>query len=434
MMDILDRNGLLGVYPGSYYTASTTELPPFPALDGDADTEICVIGGGYTGLSAALHLAERGRKVTLIDAQRVGWGASGRNGGQVGTGHRLDQITLEKKVGHDHAHALWDIAEGAKALVGELISRFSISCDYAPGIVEAAHKKRYVPGIRAYVEHLNTHYGHDTISFLDAQVLADAIGTDVYHGGSLDWGAAHLHPLKFVLGLGRAAADAGVTIHELTRATRIVRGKRVAVETDRGTIRADHVLMAANGYLGLLEKEVASRVMPINSYMAATEPMGADRAKALIPGNVAVFDTRFVVNYYKLSADNRMLFGGREAYGYKDPDDISSAIRKRMLGIYPQLADLRIEYDWGGTLGITMNRMPRFARLAPNILNASGFSGHGVALAVMAGKLMAEALSGDAAGFDVMAKVPSPQFPGGTLFRQPLLVLAMLYYSMRDHI
>ena len=431
-MDILDINGQPGAYPPSQYAASMDLPPALPALAGDTDTEICIVGAGYAGLSAALHLAQAGRQVVLIDAQRVGWGASGRNGGQVGTGQRLDQRNLEKRLGPAHARALWDIAEGAKNMVRDLIGAHGIDCEYAPGIVEAAHKRRYVAEIKDYVGHLNTAYDHPEIRFLDHKALADTIGTDVYFGGSIDSSAGHLNPLKFALGLGQAVKKAGVTVYEQTRATKIEHGRPVRVVTDHGTIRAEHLLVTANGYLGLLLPEVAARVMPINSYIAATEPMGAARAKALIPGNVAVYDTRFVVNYYRLSQDHRMLFGGREAYGYKDPTDISGSIRQRMLSIYPQLADLKIEYDWGGTLGITMNRMPRFARIGPNILNASGFSGHGVAMAIMAGAILAETLDDRPERFDVMARVPSMRFPGGTLFRQPLLILAMLYYAMRD--
>jgi gamma-glutamylputrescine oxidase len=431
-MNLLDVNGAAGAYPNSLYAANTETLPPFVPPEGDIKTEILVIGAGYTGLSAALHLAEARHEVTLIDAQRVGWGASGRNGGQLHSGQRLEQSVLEKMLGLEKARALWDIAEGAKELVHYLIAEHQIACDYAPGIVIADHRARYVTHTRAYVDHMRSVYGYESISFLNKQQVADRIGTDVYFGGSLDWGAGHLDPLKFTFGLARAAEKAGVAIHEQTRALSIEKGKPVRVLTDHGTITADRLVVAANGYLGLLLPEVASRVMPINSYMAATEPMGEARARALIPDNVAVADSRFVVNYYRLSADHRMLFGGRESYGYKDPTDISSAIRKRMLDIYPQLGDLKIEYDWGGTLGITMNRMPRLARIGDNILNASGFSGHGVALATMGGALTAEVLAGRPKRFDAMANVPSRRFPGGTHLRQPLLVLAMLYYAMRD--
>lgn len=434
MADLLTLNDKQGSYPGSYYAATAHDAPAYPPLDGDVEVDVCVIGAGYCGLSAALHLAQKGFSVRLIDAQRVGWGASGRNGGQLGSGQRVDQEALEKMVGHDHARQLWDVAQGSKALVKSLVAAHDIECDLKPGIVYADHKQRFVRDTEAYVDHLNSVYGYEEISFLDRQQAADAVGTDVYFGGSLDMGAGHLHPLNFALGLARAAAKAGVAIHENTRAVEVKHGARHEVWTDGGVIRAEHVLYACNGYLGDLQSDVAARVMPINSYIIATEPLGAARARQVIRDDVAVADSRFVVNYYRFSADHRMLFGGRESYGYKYPDDIATAVKQRMLGIYPQLDDVKVDYYWGGTLGITLNRMPHFARVAPNVLSASGFSGHGVGMATYAGYLMAEAVAGDASGFDVMERVPTAPFPGGTALRRPLLVLAMLYYALRDRI
>lgn len=433
-MHALFANDAPGVYPNSYYAETAAPLDPFPALDGDIRTEICVIGAGFAGLSAALHLRQAGHDVVLIEAQRVGWGASGRNGGQMGTGQRLDQEALEARFGLERAKTLWALSESAKQLVRDLADRHRIACELRPGIVYADHKKRFVAHTRAYVEHLNAVYGYDKISFLDRAALSQAIGTDVYFGASLDWGAGHLHPLKFALGLARAARDAGVKIFENTAATAISHTDPARIATPAGTITADRVLIAANGYLGDLESEIAKRVMPINSYMIATEPMGEQRARALVPDNVAIADSRFVVNYYRLSADHRMLFGGRESYGYRFPNDIATKTRARMLSIYPDLGDLEITHAWGGTLGITLNRMPHFARLAPNILSAGGFSGHGVAMATLSGKLMAKALKGDGTGFAAMEAVPTPRFPGGVAFRRPLLVLAMLYFSLRDRL
>jgi len=433
-MDLLTLNDTPGAYPASYYAATAEGIVAHPPLDGDETADVCVIGAGYCGLSAALQLAKRGFSVILIDANRAGWGASGRNGGQLGTGQRRDQQSLEKLLGMEHARRLWDIAEHAKALVKGLVAEHDIACDLTPGLVNADHKARYVAESRDYVHHLNAVYGYDRIRFLDRDELAATIGTDVYHGGSIDMGAAHLQPLNFALGLARAAREAGVTIHDNTRALEVVEGAPARVKTAAGTISAGHVLHACNGYLGDLQPRVAARVMPINSYIIATEPLGEKRARRLIPDNVAVADSRFVVNYYRFSADHRMLFGGRESYGYRYPDDIAESVRQRMLAIYPDLADVGVDYYWGGTLGITLNRMPHFARLAPNILTASGFSGHGVGMATEAGYLLAEAVAGEASGFDVMEKVPTHAFPGGTALRRPLLVMAMLYYALRDRI
>lgn len=434
MTDLLTLNDRQGQYPASYYAATAHDAPGYPTLEGGRDVDVCVIGAGYCGLSAALQLAKRGFSTVLLDAQRVGWGASGRNGGQLGTGQRVDQQALEKMVGLEHAKQLWQVAEGSKDLVKALVAEHQIKCDLKPGIIYADHKQRFVADTEAYVAHLNEVYGYSDISFLDRQQTADAIGTDVYFGASLDWGAGHLQPLNFALGLARAASDAGVEIFENSRVTNVVRGDRIRVETANGAVNAHHVLYACNGYLGDLQTDVAARVMPINSYVIATEPLGEARARKLIRDDVAVADSRFVVNYYRFSADHRMLFGGRESYGYKYPDDIASAVKDRMLGIYPQLTDVKVEYYWGGTLGITLNRMPHFARLGPNALSASGFSGHGVGMATYAGYLMAECVAGDASGFDVMEKVPTTSFPGGMALRRPLLVMAMLYYALRDRL
>lgn len=431
-MDLLYGHDKKGTYPDSYYKATANPMPEYPTLDGDMECDVGIVGAGYTGLSAALHLAERGYKVVLLDAQRIGWGASGRNGGQLGSGQRVDQETLLAKVGAKHARDLWQLAQDSKSLVKSLISKHKIDCDLTPGIIEADHKKRFVEETERYVRLLQESYDYDEIKFLDRDTFRAQVGTKAYYGGSLDMGAAHLHPLNLALGLAKAADEAGVQIFEQTRVTEIVEGEPATLKTATGNVRAKHLLLACNGYLGDLEPKVGTRVMPINSYMVATEPLSAELAHDLIANNVAVADSRFVVNYYRLSADKRMLFGGRESYGYRYPEDIAASVRKRMLGIHPQLKDARIDYYWGGALGITMNRMPHVARLAPNILSASGYSGHGLGMSTLCGQLLAEAIAGTAERFDVMAKLKIPSFPGGTRFRRPLLVLAMLYYALRD--
>lgn len=433
-MNLLGLNESPGTYPNSYYVATAPLLPEFPALEGDVSCDVCVIGAGYTGLSAALHLARGGYDTVLLEAQRVGWGASGRNGGQLGSGQRVGQFTLEKLVGTDHARRLWDVAEDAKALVKSLIADNGIDAEFKPGILEVDHKRRYAGETAAHVEHLRKTYGYERIRFVEQNEVQAMLGTEGYYSGALDTGAGHLHPLKLALGLVRAAIDAGVTIHERSEVTAIDQGDPATVRTAGGGVRARFVVVACNGYLGDLERRIAERVMPINSYILATEPLGEARARDIIRDDVAVADSCFVVNYFRLSADKRLLFGGRESYGYRFPADIGAAVRRRMLTIYPQLAHARIDYAWGGTLGITMNRMPHLARLAPNVLSASGFSGHGVAMATMAGAICAEAIAGTAERFDVLERVPTPRFPGGTALRRPLLVLAMLWFALRDRL
>lgn len=419
----------------SWYAATATPAPARPPLDGDATCDVCVVGAGYTGLSAAIHLARQGRRVIVLDAHRVGWGASGRNGGQLHTGQRRDQETLEAWYGEERARALFALAEESKREVKNLIAEFAIDCDWHDGLIHAIHKQSWVGAIEREVEHLVERYGYQGTSLLDRDTLATAIGTDVYLSGWRDGTAGHLHPLNYCLGLARAAESLGVVIHEDTRADRVDthKGRRPRVRTAAGTVVADDVVLACNGYIDGLDREVSARVMPIHNYILATEPLG-ERADALIPGREAVADTRFVVHYWHLSADGRMIFGGGENYGQRTPPDIAVFVRNHMRRIYPQLATSRIDYAWGGTLAVTMNRMPYFRRLKPGLYTAAGYSGHGLAIATLAGRLIGEAICGDSSRFDVMAAIPAGKFPGGPLFRLPTLVLAMSWFALRDRL
>jgi gamma-glutamylputrescine oxidase len=429
-LDLLTANDRPGEYPASGYAATAQPLAPFPALAGEATADVAVIGGGYTGLSAALHLAEAGFDVVLLEAQRAGWGASGRNGGQVGSGQRRGQAWLERQFGPARARLLWELAEEAKALVRGLIDRHGIACDLRPGVIHAARRPGEVPHCHAEAEKLARDYGYADVEPLDRAGIAARIGSDAFHGGLLDRGAMHLHPLNYAFGLARAAAGAGVRIFERSR----VEAVAPVVRTAGGSVRARFVIVAGNGYLGGLVPEVAARVMPLNNFIVATAPLGEDGARRLLPFDEAVADSRFVVNYFRLSADRRLLFGGGESYGYRFPRDIAAVVRPRMLAIFPGLAGVPVEHAWGGTLAITVNRLPAFQRLAPGVFSAAGYSGHGVALATLAGKLMAEAVQGTAERFDAFASLPQPRFPGGGALRWPLLVLAMSWHALRDRL
>ncbi|WP_375691170.1 NAD(P)/FAD-dependent oxidoreductase [Pseudooceanicola sp. LIPI14-2-Ac024] len=432
-MNLLDANDRPGEYPASWYAATSDLLPPFPALSGEVTADICVVGGGYTGLSTALHLAEAGMSVVLLEAQRVGFGASGRNGGQLGSGQRQDQMSLEKIVGLDEARLLWALGEEAKDTVKGLIARHGIDCHLKPGVAWTASSAGEVHHLHDYAAHLQARYDYPEVEMLDEAACQALCPSPVYKGGVLDMGAAHLHPLRLALGLAHAARDAGAVIHEGSRVERIDEGAEVVVHTAGGRVRARHLVLACNGYLGTLDKRVARRVMPINNFVAATEPLGDDAARVLTR-DVAVADDKFVVNYFRLSHDKRLLFGGGESYGYRFPADIAAKVRKPMTEIFPHLMDVRIDHAWGGTLAITMKRLPQFARLAPNVLSASGYSGHGVGTATHAGRLMAQAIRGEAEGFDTMSRMPTPAFPGGAALRSPLLVLAMTWFSLRDRL
>ena len=427
-LNLLDANDRPGAYPGSWYAATAEPLAPFAALRGARRADVCVIGGGYTGLSAALTLAEAGMDVVLLEAQRVGFGASGRNGGQVGSGQRIEQGPLEKLMGPGDARLLWEMGEAAKARVRHLIEAHGIDAQWQDGVVHAAWHRSDAAHAHAEARHLAEAYGYDQIECLDNAAMHALVGAPGYKGGTVDWGAGHLHPLRFALGLARAAAKAGAQIAEQSRVLRIA-GNRV--ETASGHVEADHIILACNGYLGDLVPQVAHRVMPINNFIVATEPL--DDPTQVLAKPVAVADTRFVVNYYRLSPDNRMLFGGGESYGYRFPADIAALVRRPMVETFPQLRDIRIDYAWGGTLAITMERLPYFARIGP-ILNASGFSGHGVAMATLAGEILAQTIRGQAERFDLLSRLPVPAFPGGSRFRTPLLILAMTWFALRDRL
>ena len=432
-MNLLFSNDRRGAFPDSWYAATANPIDRFDALRGETRADVCVVGGGYTGLSAALHLAEAGFDVALVEAHRVGFGASGRNGGQLGSAQRMDQEDLERLVGDDDAAKLWTLAEEAKALVKDLIARHCIDCDLKPGVAKLGFSDAERREIHAHAGHLSERYGYDQAELLDEAAGHALCPSPAYKGGVLDLGAAHLHPLNYALGLAQAAVRAGVRIYEDTHVHHIEERRPALVRTDRGRIEAEHVILACNGYLGGLNRKVAARVMPINNFIAATEPLG-DAAAQVLTRDVAVADTKFVVNYFRLSRDKRLLFGGGESYGYRFPKDIAAKVRKPMTEIFPHLRDVRIDHAWGGTLAITMRRMPYLARVAPNILSASGYSGHGVGTATHAGKLMARAIQGQAEGFDTMVRVPSLPFPGGPALRSPLLALAMTWYALRDRL
>jgi gamma-glutamylputrescine oxidase len=423
--------GLAG-HPLSYYAATAKGAIDYPELQGSQRADICVIGGGFTGVSAALNLAEAGFDVVLLEAERIGFGASGRCGGLIGSGQRKDVLEMEALFGKERARMLWDFAEAGKAEIRGRVEKHDIRCDLQSGQVEGIHKASYCGWPAKLSEVLADRYDYPHCRALNRDEVRQMVATDTFLEGLWDGEAATLHPLNYVLGLARAAQEAGVKIHENSRVTGYTRGDPATVTTAAGTVQASFIVLACNGYLGKLERRVAGKIMPINNFMIATEPLGEARAGQLISGRFGVHDTRFVVNYFRLSDDHRLLFGGGENYRPGFPRDIEGFVRPYMLKLFPQLDDVGVDYAWGGTLSVTVNRLPHVGRLPPNLYFAQGYSGHGISIASFAGKVVAEAIAGTAERFDVMADMPIHTFPGGTLLRYPGMVLGMLYYSLKD--
>lgn len=426
----------LGVVENSYYEASVARPPPAPPLSARVTADVCVVGGGYAGISAALELAERGYSVLLLEAQRIGWGASGRNGGQAIVGFGSDgECTIEKQFSAHDARCAWDVSVEGLQLLRSRIRRHGIECDFKPGYLSLAVKPRKARALRHWMEHVTADYGHP-LQWLGPGEIRQWVASDRFHCAVFDAVSGHLHPLKYCLGLAQAARSAGVRLHENSAAFVVERGGKPLVKTAQGECRCSFVLLAGNVYLGEygddIAPEVSARIMPVGTYMIATEPMGRERADALMRERPAASDTNFVLDYFRLSADHRLLFGGADSYSAAAPRDLIARIRSSMLGVFPQLADLAVQHAWGGFVDITMNKAPNFGRLGPNVYYLQGFSGHGLSLAGMAGKLVAEAIAGQAERFDLFARIRHHRFPGGTLMRTPALVLGMMYYRLRD--
>ncbi|MEM7239288.1 MAG: FAD-binding oxidoreductase [Pseudomonadota bacterium] len=430
-MGYLTANDTPGEHAESWYAATAGEIPDRPALGGEIKADVCVIGGGYAGLSAALHLAEQGVDVVLLDANRVGWGASGRNGGQLGIGPRADITAYEKAIGKADARRVWDIALAANQLVRDLIGKHAIACDLRDGYLEAAYRPSETDELHEWVEHLRDNYDHRSIRAVTPGEMGEMLGTTAYHGGYLDMAGAHLHPLKLALGYARAAEASGARLFERSRALRVSPGR---VDTDGGVVRADHILLALNGYIDRLVPAAARRTIAINNFVAATEPLGENRARQIIRDPVCVCDTKFVLNYYRFSPDNRLIWGGGESYGKRFPADIERIVRPTMLKVFPQLSDVAFTHAWGGTLAITAPRFPVFENFDNGIWSIAGWSGSGIHMAAMGGKIAAEAIRGEMTDWTIMSSLPVPPFPGGAWFRAPLVAAAMTWYSLRDRL
>lgn len=425
-------------YIDSYYSDSRcVDLAATPAVSGDTRVDVAVVGGGVTGCSAALHLAERGYRVALLEAERVGWGASGRSGGQILTGFGTGMSTFARALGADAARRVFELSREAVQLTLARIERHAIPCDARAGAVYAAVKPRHMKAFAEELAHMRKVYDYRALQWLDRDALYERVRCDAYLGGLYDAESHHLHPLNYVLGLARAAQDAGAVIHEQSPARRIEHGGSPRLHTDSGRVRADFVVLAGNAYLAAeVAPELAGRLMPVGNYIIATEPLDAHRVAQTLPGDDAVSDANFVLDYYRLSgppgAMPRLLYGGQVSYGRKPPRRLRERMHRKLSRLFPALADVAIDYSWGGRVGVTRNRAPDFGRIGSNVFYAQGYSGHGMAFAGLAGQLIGDAIAGQSERFDLFTRVGHRRFPGGERMRTPLLVLATHFYRMRD--
>ncbi|RRU20452.1 FAD-binding oxidoreductase [Stenotrophomonas sp. 278] len=418
-------------HASSWYADSVPDVPLRPALRGDTQADVCVLGAGYTGLSAALSLAERGYRVTVLEAQRVGWGASGRNGGQAIVGYGCEVDTLERLVGKIHARALFDYSREGMALLRRRLQHYQIACDWRDGHASVPINARQERELRRGMQRLVEHYDYPLQWWGRAQ-LREQLDSPRYRGAMFDVGSGHLHPLAYAQGLARAAESLGVVIHEASPVQQLLREPRPQLRTPEGSVRADHVVIAGNALLAGIAPELESRIMPVGTYIGATPVLGEERARSLISNDMAVADVSWALDYFKLSADHRLLFGGRASYSALPPPGLRGVMTRRMHQVFPQLRDVGLEQVWGGFVDITRNRAPHWGRLTPNVYFAQGFSGHGVAATGLAGEVIAAAIAGQNERLDAFARIPHRRFPGGPLLRTPLLVAAMSWYKLRD--
>ncbi|KGC51516.1 NAD(P)/FAD-dependent oxidoreductase [Burkholderia pseudomallei] len=420
-------------HAASYYAATVNDTTRHPPLEGTIDADVCVIGAGLTGISAALNLAERGHSVAVLEASKVGWAASGRNGGQLIGGFACGIDAFEPYLNADEIRLVWDMGLETLAIAKERIAKHAIDCAFVPGYLSAANKPRDVDALRRSRDEAARRFGYTRLRYVERDALAQYVQSSRYLGGLFDPDSGHLHPLNYTLGLARAAVASGARIHEDSAVTRIAsEASGHVVSTARGAVRARFVVLACNAFLGALAPALSRKIMPVGTYVIATEPLGEARARALMPAQAAICDSRFALDYFRPTPDARLLWGGKVSYSTLEPRKLADAMRRDMLKTFPQLADVTIEHAWGGFVDITMNRAPHFGRLTPTVYFAQGFSGHGVNTTGLAGKLIAEAIDGQAARFDVFGKIRHRDFPGGAALRMPALVLAMAWYRLRD--
>lgn len=414
----------------SYYAASANEVTNYPRLRGDQTADVCVVGAGLTGISTALTLVERGYDVCVVEANRIAWGASGRNGGQMISGisgeHRLP-----KKNGTNTADLLWEMRWAGHEIIRERVKQYDISCDLKSGYLDVAIKRRHLRDLEADERILAERDFPHEHRLLSHDETCEMTGTDAYIGALLNMGNGHLHPLNLCVGEARAAASRGAKLYERSPATGIEHGTKVQVITDGGSVTADFAVIAGNAYQ-TLEPSLKSRFFPVRSYIIATEPLSSEQLQKINPHDLAICDPNFVLEYFRLSADKRLLFGGRRNYFEEDPATIESQLRPRMLKIYPELKKIKVDYAWGGTIAVPMNRVPQIGRLAPNVFYAQAYSGHGVNVTHLAGQVLADAIGGTFERMDMFSSLLGARIPGVSRFGNTMVSLGMMYYGLKD--
>lgn len=417
----------------SYYAATAHPFAAQPRLHGDVVADVVVIGGGFTGLSAALHAAEAGFSVVLLEGKRIGWGASGRNGGQLIPGMRWSITDLAARFGEDHAARLVRLANEAVGMVKDRIARHAIACDLRQGHFHAAARPAHLSDMRREADMLSRLLGYDSARVVEAADLPEQVASPLYCGGMHDANGGHFHPLNYALGLAQAALAAGVQVFEDSPVTALRHGSPVRATTAMGKVTARFGVLACDAFVGEIEPGLGRWTMPVANYNVATAPLGEAAARALIPTGAAVSDSKFVLNYFRLSADHRLIFGGGEKYSPRPPADVAGFVRPYLEQVFPQLKGVAIDHAWGGLVGVSFNRLPHFGRIGDTFY-AHGYSGHGALLTTLAGSLIAEAMQGTAERFDLFANLPGMPFPGGPLLRHPLYVAGMLWYALRDRL
>ncbi len=421
-----------GTHTTSYYAASANTRTLRPELVGDQEFDICIVGGGYTGLSTGLHLAEKGLRVAIVEGARIGWGASGRNGGQVVNGLNASLQTIKRRYGQDTASFVAGLVMEGADIIRERVATYDIQCDLKPTNIFTAYTGAHMRELEERLK-LWQSYGIKTQEMIDQSDIRKYVGTDVYAGGMIDHAGGHMHPLNLALGEADAFEENGGTLFEMSIVTEVDHvAKYPVIRTKKGSITCKKLVLCGNAYLGHVVPELASRVMPVSTQVMATEPLDPEIADRLLPTDTCIEDIRYILDYYRLSADKRLLFGGGTVYGGADPKDIEAKLRKNMRRVFPELADTKVDYAWSGNFALSFSRVPQMGRLNDNTYFAHGYSGHGVTGSHTFGRILSEAISGDLSRFDVFEKVPWIPFPGGRMFRVPYSVIGSWYYGFKD--